>query len=412
MVDIGFFCVIVFATTIAFGDVLYTLIATDVYYCTPYTLLTGGVDSSGSNQTYTVLGDFLVDLPGNPIVTYVGRRTLDANQFFVVPPELQTEFNYSPNYFPRPDNATIVDTALYVSTSKTSKNPFCQSRLDSYFAIYRIYLGNFDFGDFRKSALTTALFVLVTFIALIVLVNLLIAIIQMSYSISMQKADRLFGRARLLMISQVLALEDLLHPNIRGEKQRRHQGGSFVIHIFLRLLTIAVILFIALAIYSLASSVEFWAPALNFVPQVVLFRAMMFFGLLPLGVILIQLFTGWDESTKSSRCISRAIRRSSILTWAIRLPVRALSMLSLGIPLRESKDDENLLHQTADRGAGEDTDKTQVDMTLSKLEHRIDMMGTSLRDRFHSRLERMECRIVEALDRQGRQDHEEKAKEE
>lgn len=70
-----------------------------------------------------------------------------------------------------------------------------------------------DFGLFERSdfitAFSTSIFIFFTFLVVIVLLNVLIAIISDSYEKSLIHSKNLFGRARVLLLSEIVSFQDL-----------------------------------------------------------------------------------------------------------------------------------------------------------------------------------------------------------
>jgi len=93
-----------------------------------------------------------------------------------------------------------------------------QNRLDCepseyYLKVYSVLLG--DFGlfdreeDFFNARFALAVFVIFTFLIAIVLLNVLIAIISDSYEKCLLRSRHLFGRARVLQLAEIIAIQYL-----------------------------------------------------------------------------------------------------------------------------------------------------------------------------------------------------------
>ena len=81
-----------------------------------------------------------------------------------------------------------------------------------YFRVYTVLLG--EFGAFERSSFKTwfSLFMMVvySFMVIIVLLNVLIAVASDSYEKCLMKSQRLFGRARVMLIAELVSFQNLL----------------------------------------------------------------------------------------------------------------------------------------------------------------------------------------------------------
>ena len=72
---------------------------------------------------------------------------------------------------------------------------FCSPRsLDAYLRTYAIVVGDFEFEQYNGLGATTFIWFLVTFYGTIVMLNVMIAIVTMSYSSSQEESVILFRR--------------------------------------------------------------------------------------------------------------------------------------------------------------------------------------------------------------------------
>jgi hypothetical protein len=82
-----------------------------------------------------------------------------------------------------------------------------------YLKVYSILLG--DWGLFERDDFTTAfsvtLFVLFSFMVVVVLLNVLIAIVSDSYEKCLLRSKNLFGRARVMLLAELVAFQNLLY---------------------------------------------------------------------------------------------------------------------------------------------------------------------------------------------------------
>lgn len=81
--------------------------------------------------------------------------------------------------------------------------------------VYAILLGGF--GLFERESFTTVfslvLAVLYTFIVIVILLNVLLAVASDSYDKCLTKSHHLFGRARVMMIAELVSFQNLLRRN-------------------------------------------------------------------------------------------------------------------------------------------------------------------------------------------------------
>eukprot|EP00565_Helicotheca_tamesis_P002190 CAMPEP_0185734830 /NCGR_PEP_ID=MMETSP1171-20130828/23573_1 /TAXON_ID=374046 /ORGANISM="Helicotheca tamensis, Strain CCMP826" /LENGTH=330 /DNA_ID=CAMNT_0028404933 /DNA_START=340 /DNA_END=1332 /DNA_ORIENTATION=+ len=97
----------------------------------------------------------------------------------------------------------------------SARDDFCSPHpLQSYVRIYSVVVGDVSLDDFQQTTLVTALFVGFTFFGIIVLLNILIAIVQDSYSKSIMRSYGLFGRARVELVVRQLAREYFTSPSM------------------------------------------------------------------------------------------------------------------------------------------------------------------------------------------------------
>lgn len=85
-----------------------------------------------------------------------------------------------------------------------------------YLGTYAILLG--DFGTFGRARFTTLFSVILavafTFIVVLVLLNVLIAVASDSYEKCLVRSQNLFGRARVMLIAELVSFQNLLRRNL------------------------------------------------------------------------------------------------------------------------------------------------------------------------------------------------------
>ena len=87
----------------------------------------------------------------------------------------------------------------------------CRPR-EFYLLVYSVLLGELDdqmVDSIGDKVFALLMFFIITFIMAIVLLNILIAVISDSYEKTLIKSSRLFGRARVHQLAEILALQDL-----------------------------------------------------------------------------------------------------------------------------------------------------------------------------------------------------------
>lgn len=81
-----------------------------------------------------------------------------------------------------------------------------------YLLVYSVLLGELDdqiVGGIGDKVFALMMFFVFTFIMAIVMLNILIAVISDSYEKTMINSTKLFGRARVQQLAEILALQDL-----------------------------------------------------------------------------------------------------------------------------------------------------------------------------------------------------------
>ncbi|KAL7568621.1 hypothetical protein ACA910_022722 [Epithemia clementina (nom. ined.)] len=99
---------------------------------------------------------------------------------------------------------------------------FCSTSWESYLRVYAILLGDITLDHLTATSGLTILFVLFTLFGVIILLNVLIAIISDSYEKATLRGQVLFGRARVMFVAQIEALENFLKPRRRRTDSVEH----------------------------------------------------------------------------------------------------------------------------------------------------------------------------------------------
>ena len=120
----------------------------------------------------------------------------------------------------------IVSDSITLDSSKPGEVGFAGSTVHAIFYVYRMALGDFDFGDFEGEALTMYylwfLFFLCTMFNMIIMLNLLIAIISESFA----AVNATQEQTSYQEISNLIAENQFLVPP--GVKSRRFQPDTYL----------------------------------------------------------------------------------------------------------------------------------------------------------------------------------------
>jgi len=97
------------------------------------------------------------------------------------------------------------------ATEGASEQPECK-QTEYLLQVYIMLMG--DFGNFERESYTTVfsiiLFVLYSFVVAVILLNVLIAIASDSYEKCLLKSQKLFGRARVMLVAELASFQTLL----------------------------------------------------------------------------------------------------------------------------------------------------------------------------------------------------------
>jgi len=143
--------------------------------------------------------------------------------YFTVDPQI-CPANFARNAATTSNNHFVSDAASNETALSENQSVFCEGLGISYLAVYRVFVGDFGLEDdgYDLTKLTTVLYVLLTFFGIVILLNVIIALVCASYECSQEKAERLFGRARLSHVAAVMAYENLVRPQTDGEQSWGH----------------------------------------------------------------------------------------------------------------------------------------------------------------------------------------------
>ena len=107
------------------------------------------------------------------------------------------------------------------------------SQAEYYLKVYAVLLG--DFGTFEREHLTSVFSVLLivfySFMVVLILLNVLIAVASDSYEKCLIRSQNLFGRARVMMIAELVAFETLLQrqePEDRGHSPPNNKTNHWL----------------------------------------------------------------------------------------------------------------------------------------------------------------------------------------
>lgn len=123
------------------------------------------------------------------------------------------------------------------ATGETEKSdPQC-SQAEYYLRVYSILGDLGDFDEFVRSDFTTIfsvfLVVFFSFLVVIILLNVLIAIVSDSYEKCLVRSHFLFGRARVLLIAELVSFQNLLRTHEDIKKAEMESERTWCRHCFL-----------------------------------------------------------------------------------------------------------------------------------------------------------------------------------
>jgi hypothetical protein len=111
---------------------------------------------------------------------------------------------------------TMLLPAACATDADAHENPQC-SQAEYYLRVYTILGDLGDFDQFNRDQFNTAfsvfLVVLFSFLVVIILLNVLIAIVSDSYEKCLVRSHCLFGRARVLLIAELVSFQNLLRKH-------------------------------------------------------------------------------------------------------------------------------------------------------------------------------------------------------
>jgi len=117
-------------------------------------------------------------------------------------------------------NNTCSEEDFEDSTSGAQAD-FCSPQpMESYLRIYSVVIGDVSLDDFQQTTFMKSLFFFFTFFGIIVLLNILIAIVNDSYSRAIMRSNGLFGKARMELVVRQLAREYFTVPKFVDEESQ------------------------------------------------------------------------------------------------------------------------------------------------------------------------------------------------
>eukprot|EP00978_Attheya_sp_CCMP212_P019715 scaffold55477_cov57-Attheya_sp.AAC.3 len=225
------------------------------------------------------------------------------------------------NFFNRVENTTVANYENEI------ENPFCsENHFLSYVSIYRIMLGDLQFELFEDSIITIILFIFLTFFGIVIFINMLITLVDESYEKATLHIDRLFGRARVLMASTIISLEELLQPFPLDKKPCTFSSASFS-RLIMRLLCIALMSLSGFVIIKFWHELEDAETSKAGTSLSLVFLVIP--GFLTLGVFFSYFVTGWANARPSNAVMS-LLQRNIVTSWLIFAPILFVSRRVLG----------------------------------------------------------------------------------
>uniref|UniRef100_A0A7S2EEL3 Ion transport domain-containing protein n=1 Tax=Ditylum brightwellii TaxID=49249 RepID=A0A7S2EEL3_9STRA len=252
-----------------------------------------------------------------------------------------------------------------------SGNPYCQHGL-SYLDMFTQILGQFGYGSFLGHPLLVTLFILMTIFGAVIFLNILIAVVSDSYGKSCDNAARLFGRARILAVAKINALEGIMQPKLlnRGDVPTVRVGK--LLFKLLSLAGCAFTLYELTVFFSYIRGEESITTAEVFADILLI---LFFCGVIILFFVLI---IGWGENLRFPKLM--VMVNNPIITWVYWKPMVFLVYLAMGrsslVMSNEGPDEDH---------DGWSAKMKQIDSTVSELveksEDKLVRIITSLENR-------------------------------
>jgi len=253
-------------------------------------------------------------------------------------------------------------------------NPYCSPI--RYLDIFVQILGQFDYGSFLDHPLTIGLFIIMTLFGAVIFLNILIAVVSDSYSTSCQKSTRLFGRARLLTVAKINALEEIMQPKYCNRKDTQLVRVAKLLFKLLSLgcCSFAMFLFTRLLIFingnNPSSAGAVFASFLLF---------LFYIGTLLLTSILI---IGWGQNRKFPKC--KILNGNIFVTWIFFRPMVFIVYVVMGqvsiVSFHKKENNEEKIDEWSEKMKQIDsTMRESIERTESHLSEVIDSLNTRVK---------------------------------
>mmetsp|Transcript_28144 Transcript_28144/g.40748 ORF Transcript_28144/g.40748 Transcript_28144/m.40748 type:complete len:322 (+) Transcript_28144:53-1018(+) len=252
-----------------------------------------------------------------------------------------------------------------------SGNPYCQHGL-SYLDMFTQILGQFGYGSFLGHPLLVTLFILMTIFGAVIFLNILIAVVSDSYGKSCDNAARLFGRARILAVAKINALEGIMQPKLlnRGDVPTVRVGK-----LLFKLLSLAGCVF---TLYELTVFFSYIRGEESITTAEVFADILLILFFCGVIILFFVLIIGWGKNLRFPKLM--VMVNNPIITWVYWKPMVFLVYLAMGrsslVMSNEGPDEDH---------DGWSAKMKQIDSTVSELveksEDKLVRIITSLENR-------------------------------
>mmetsp|Transcript_26352 Transcript_26352/g.39144 ORF Transcript_26352/g.39144 Transcript_26352/m.39144 type:complete len:660 (-) Transcript_26352:444-2423(-) len=264
-------------------------------------------------------------------------------------------------------------------------NPYCSNL--RYLDVFTQILGNFGYEFFLGHSLAIFLFVIMTIFGAVIFLNILIAVVDDSYSTSREKSTRLFGRARILTVAKLNALEQIMKPKWLNRRDRSLIRAS---KLLFKLLSLG---FFGASVYVITMLIDFVVIDNPSSPAYIAAAALILVVVIGSVILISFVITGWGKNRRFLKL--RMLNDNIIITWIFWKPMVFIVYLVLG------RSSIALFNENSDEHSAEWSDKTThngstmreyVGRSDSQLVETIDALKNRIED-----CEKQKAKEIEAL---------------
>jgi len=264
-------------------------------------------------------------------------------------------------------------------------NPYCSNL--RYLDVFTQILGNFGYEFFLGHSLAIFLFVIMTIFGAVIFLNILIAVVDDSYSTSREKSTRLFGRARILTVAKLNALEQIMKPKWLNRRDRSLIRAS---KLLFKLLSLG---FFGASVYVITMLIDFVVIDNPSSPAYIAAAALILVVVIGSVILISFVITGWGKNRRFLKL--RMLNDNIIITWIFWKPMVFIVYLVLGrssIALFNENSDENSAEWSDKTTHNGSTMRESVGRSDSQLVETIDALKNRIED-----CEKQKAKEIEAL---------------